>query len=830
MIEAPARNPFERIRRLMGRSPVVRNASILLLGALAGAAAWQSDIIWRNVGYGLAILVPAGSLVLGTLLFRPRLLRRQWYRLLGLLSFGALAWGCLGFYDAGNGALSSASLGGYLSQDIIGSADSSGVARLAGMGGTGVLLIGPQLILGILIGAGVAIWRSLALVTRSLNASGVWARDSLVAGAVAVREGMKDLWTHRPKRVPRPSLAPGRVASVDNESTPPWIEQQEAVEPTVLDEEDTEAEWVPVEATLISDDTFVDEDETDEEVEQEAEVDEEVEEDSALDDVMVEEPEPQPVAAVPTREDWSEEPSATSVPEPVVSDGWTLPSLELLDNTPVGTPSTADNESRARAIEAALASYGIDAKVVEINPGPAVTQFGIEPGWTRRFKEIRVRDGNGKPVVDENGKPVVRREEVSRTRVKVDAITNLDKDIALALAASSIRIEAPVPGKSMVGIEVPNNESEIVGLRTILESGTFAKSLAKSKLAIALGKGSGGDSEVADLAKMPHVLIAGATGAGKSVCINVFLTCLLMHSTPRELRLLLVDPKRVELVPFNSVPHLITPVITDVDQVVGALKWAMHEMDERYKKFSAVGARNLDAYNKSPKVAEPLPCLVIAVDELADLMMAAPYDVEHGLTRLAQLGRATGIHLIVATQRPSVDVVTGLIKANFPTRISFAVGSMVDSRTILDTGGAEKLLGKGDMLFLPQDAPKPKRIQGVYLSDREIERVIMAWNSQVNQPRPPRVELKREEERPVPTEATVTLDRPMSQQALAKTVPPTDDADPLMEQARELADEHPNLSPSLLSRKLRIGQRKAKLLLDMLEEEGLVDTGQEVAP
>ena len=681
----------------------------------------------------------------------------------------------------------------------------------------------PQLLLGILIGAGVAIWRTLALTARGLDASGRWARDKVVAGAVAAREGAKELWTRRPKRVPRPALAPGRVAAEDIESTPPWIEQPVAVAPPPpavgpadLGEEEPEEEWEPVEATAVSDDSLVDEYDEDD--------------DGALDDVFVEEPEPPPVAAAPRAEDWPEEPSGTGVPEPVVADGWTLPSLELLDDTPVGPLSTADNDSRARAIESALGSYGIEAKVVEINPGPAVTQFGIEPGWIRRFKEVRERDETGKPIVDADGKPVVRREEVSRTRVKVDAITNLDKDIALALAASSIRIEAPVPGKSMVGIEVPNSESEIVGLRSILESEGFTKALAKSKLTIALGKGSGGDAEVADLAKMPHVLIAGATGAGKSVCINVFLTCLLMHATPRELRLLLVDPKRVELVPFNSVPHLITPVITDVDQVVGALKWAMHEMEERYKKFSTVGARNLDSYNKSPRVAEPLPYLVIAVDELADLMMAAPYDVEHGLTRLAQLGRATGIHLIVATQRPSVDVVTGLIKANFPTRISFAVGSMVDSRTILDTGGAEKLLGKGDMLFLPQDAPKPKRIQGVYLSDREIERVIKSWNSQVNLPRPPRVELEREEERPVPTEATVTLDRPVSQGALAKSVPPAEDADPLMQRARELAEEHANLSPSLLSRKLRIGQRKAKLLLEKLEEEGLVDTGQEVAP
>ncbi|MEE9286122.1 MAG: DNA translocase FtsK, partial [Dehalococcoidia bacterium] len=494
----------------------------------------------------------------------------------------------------------------------------------------------------------------------------------------------------------------------------------------------------------------------------------------------------------------------------------------------VGVLGQTDNDARARLLEQALSSYGIDATVVEINPGPAVTQFGVEPGWVRRFKEIRVRDAEGKPVLDERGKPVMRREEVSRTRVKVDAITNLDKDLAMALAASSIRIEAPVPGKSMVGIEVPNASSEIVSLRSMLESPAFVKLRAKSKLAMALGKGSGGDPLVADLATMPHLLIAGATGSGKSVCINAVLACILMQATPQEVRLLLIDPKRVEMAQFNSVPHLVAPVIVDVEKVVGALKWAIQEMEERYKRFSAVGVRNLQSYNKHRLVMEPLPYLVIAVDELADLMMSAPYDIEQSLTRLAQLGRATGIHLVVATQRPSVDVVTGLIKANFPTRISFAVSSLVDSRTILDSPGAEKLLGKGDMLYLPQDAPKPIRVQGVFVSDREIERVVRAWNSQTPLRSPTRISLEPPSALEGRGQAGETSS-PAPPGGPPPAMPVDTDADPLLVRAREMAQQHTRLSSSLLSRRLKIGYTKAKRLMEELEAEGLIDSEQEVA-
>ena len=518
---------------------------------------------------------------------------------------------------------------------------------------------------------------------------------------------------------------------------------------------------------------------------------------------------------------------------------WRLPAVELLDHAPVMGPSGIDNESKARAIEDALASYNIEAKVVEINPGPAVTQFGIEPGWVRRFKEVRVKDADGKQLLDEHGRPVVRRDEVSRTRVKVDAIANLDKDLALALAASSIRIEAPIPGKPLVGVEVPNEEFEFVSLRGVIESPLFAKQRAKTKLAVALGKGSGGDHEVADLAKMPHILIAGSTGSGKSVSINALLASLLMQATPQDLRLILIDPKRVEMAPYASLPHLLMPVILDVDKVVSALRWAINEMDERYKKFSSIGARNIVSYNDNKKVVDPLPYIVIAIDELADLMMAAPYDVEHALTRLAQLGRATGIHLIVATQRPSVDVVTGLIKANFPTRMSFAVSSVTDSRTILDTGGAEKLLGKGDSLYLPQDAPKPKRVQGVFVSDRELERIIRAWNSQNTGSKPAhvRVDSGDEDVPPGPPPAAAPASggpgpdapdgppeaKPLAHPTLSEIIADDEAMDPLYEEAKAIAERASNVSPSLLQRRLRIGYNKARSLIEMLEEEGLIE-------
>ncbi len=480
-------------------------------------------------------------------------------------------------------------------------------------------------------------------------------------------------------------------------------------------------------------------------------------------------------------------------PSLVTVDGWRLPPIDILDNIPEVDFGQADNMQRAHLIEEALASYGVAAKVVQINAGPVVTQFGVEPGWDRKIKEVKERD--------KDGNIKVRQEEVSKTRVKVERITSLSNDLALALAAPSIRIEAPVPGKSLVGIEVPNTIYGLVSLRGVVETSVFQKVKPKAKLALALGKGAGGEAVAGDLSRMPHLLIAGATGSGKTVCLNSIICCLLLHYTPNDLRFIMIDPKRVEMTPFNSIPHLAAPVIVDTNKALGTLRWLNQEMDKRYQNLAADGARNIEGYNKSRGGDEKLPYLVLVIDELADLMMAGFDEVEHVLCRLAQLARATGIHLIVATQRPSVDVVTGLIKANFPTRISFAVTSQVDSRTILDMGGAEKLLGRGDMLYMPTEAAKPKRLQGCYVSDAERERLVYFWGSQQKEEA---VSLKIED---IATPATAPG---------GGTYPP----DPLLEAARQLAQEHKHISTSFLQRRLHIGYPRAARIMEQLEEEG----------
>jgi len=478
-------------------------------------------------------------------------------------------------------------------------------------------------------------------------------------------------------------------------------------------------------------------------------------------------------------------------PNPIIVDGWQLPPIDILDIAPEFEFSQADNAQRAALIEEALASYGVEAKVVQINAGPTVTQFGIEPGWDRKIREIKERD--------KDGNIQVRHEELSKTRVKVERIASLANNLALALAAPSIRIEAPVPGKAIVGIEVPNRTSSVVSLRSVIETNVFQKTLSKSKMGLVLGKGAGGEAIAGDLTRMPHLLIAGATGSGKTVCLNSIICCLLMHNTPTDIRLIMVDPKRVELTPFNSIPHLATPVIVDTTKALTSLRWLDEEMDKRYQILAKVNARNIEAYNRNREGTERMPYIVLVIDELADLMMAGFDEVEHILCHLAQMARAIGIHLIVATQRPSVDVVTGLIKANFPTRISFAVTSQVDSRTILDIGGAEKLLGKGDMLYAPTEAAKPKRLQGCYVSDSETERLVFFWGNQRK------------------TEATTLSVDTLTPSAVTRG---GFAKDPLLETARQMAREHSNISTSFLQRRLHIGYPRAARIMDQLEEEG----------
>ena len=473
-------------------------------------------------------------------------------------------------------------------------------------------------------------------------------------------------------------------------------------------------------------------------------------------------------------------------------DGWKLPPIEILDNIAEKEVGQADNTLRARKIEEALKSYGVTGKVVQINAGPTVTQFGVEPGWDIKTREVREKD--------KDGNVTTHTEEVSRTRVKVDRITSLGNDLALALAAATIRIEAPVPGKAIIGIEVPNTISSAVSLRGVIETPVYQKLAAKTKMTIALGKGAGGEAGVADLAKMPHLLIAGATGSGKTVCLNAIIACLLMQNTPDDLRFIMIDPKRVELTPYNSIPQLAIPVIVTAEKAIEALRWLNQEMDNRYQELAKAGVRNIEGYNKTRSGKDKMPYIVLVIDELADLMMAGFDEVEHILCRLAQLARAIGIHLIVATQRPSVDVVTGLIKANFPTRLSFAVTSQVDSRTILDSVGAEKLLGKGDMLYAPTDAAKPKRLQGCYVADAEIERLVFFWSSQ-----------NVAEVAPLKIESVPVSSVPGSHE------PPKD---ALLVEARKIAEEHGGqISTSFLQRRLQIGYPRAARLKELLDEE-----------
>jgi|SRR5579884_1767174 len=484
-------------------------------------------------------------------------------------------------------------------------------------------------------------------------------------------------------------------------------------------------------------------------------------------------PRPEPVARVinvPEREPPAPEPLLVLPPLSQVPSGepLPLPDLTRLAYYDSAKLDTADLDQKARVIEEALASFKVEARVREINPGPAVTQFALEPG----------------------------------VGVKVRRITELQNDLALALAAPSIRIEAPVPGMARVGLEIPNEEVARVGLREVLESSGFVRS--KAKLPLPLGRDVNGRYVIGDLTKMPHLLIAGATGSGKSVCLNAIISTFLLTRRPEDLKLLMIDPKMVELTGYNGVPHLQAPVVTEMDKVVGVLRLVLREMERRYTIFSRLGVRNLDGYRMKmadEPGAENLPYLIVIIDELADLMMTAPDDVEPLLVRLAQMARATGIHLVIATQRPSVDVLTGLIKANVPARIAFAVTSSIDSRVVLDMPGAERLLGRGDMLFLPPDAAKPHRVQGAFIDDADVQYVVAHWHDVA----------------PVPRFAEEWLNP-----AGSGGDEGDGEADPLMEQALEIVRQHGTASASMLQRRLRVGYNRAARLIERMEDEGII--------
>ncbi|OGY89622.1 MAG: hypothetical protein A2927_00710 [Candidatus Komeilibacteria bacterium RIFCSPLOWO2_01_FULL_45_10] len=437
-------------------------------------------------------------------------------------------------------------------------------------------------------------------------------------------------------------------------------------------------------------------------------------------------------------------------------------------------PTSGDIKANQEIIRQTLENFGIPVEMGDVNVGPTVTQFTFKPS-----------EG-----------------------IKLSRITALQNDLALALAAHPIRLEAPIPGKSLVGVEVPNQHIAVVKLKDILESDDFKKK--KGRLKIGLGEDVAGRCWAVDLAGMPHLLIAGATGSGKSVCINNIIISLLYQCSPDELRLIIIDPKRVELTNYNGIPHLLTPVITEVDKTINALRWLVREMDERFRLLNSTGKRNIESYNAGV-LANRLPYIVIIIDELADLMATAARDVEGAIVRLAQMARAVGIHLAVATQRPSVNVITGLIKANITSRIAFAVASQVDSRTILDFSGAEKLLGKGDLLFTSAEISKPRRIQGAYLTDAEIERVIDFWKQQ------------RE---PDYNEEVTEKSGQMAMGGLSTS----DDGDELLGEAKNIILKAGKASASLLQRRLRVGYARAARLLDLLEEQGVIGPGDGAKP
>jgi S-DNA-T family DNA segregation ATPase FtsK/SpoIIIE len=462
-----------------------------------------------------------------------------------------------------------------------------------------------------------------------------------------------------------------------------------------------------------------------------------------------------------------------------------LPSMEILEvgNNIALSPEEIDDKKQI--IEQTLADFGLPATVTEIQRGPAVTQFGVEPGYIER------------PGPD--GK-------VKQQKVRVGQIASLQRDLAMALAVERLRIEAPVPGRSVVGIEVPNDDVNTVRLRAVIESDGYYK--IKSPLGVALGSNVSGAPIAIDLAAMPHLLIAGATGSGKSICINAMISCLVFNNTPEKLQLIMIDPKKVELIRFNGLPHLIGKVETEADRAVGVLRWLTAEMDRRYEMFALVGARNLNGYNRkiaSKKDVKPLPYLGVFIDELSDLMLTYPGDVERTLCRLAQMARATGIHMVVATQRPSTDVITGLIKANFPARLSFSVASGIDSRVILDSVGAEQLLGKGDMLFLSPESGEPERVQGVFVADHEIDRVVQHWREAMPDF--------------VPSE-------PPWDNLIARYAH-LDKTDTLLEAAIELVKKNDHISTSMLQRRLRLGYPRAARIMQHLFEMGLVDDPKE---
>ncbi len=737
-------SPSAALKELISDSPVnaLKSLAIVVLGLAAGLGLWLSpsarDWAFKALGYGW---IPAGAWIaasLAALRYRPRSIVIRWRWWLMGASIAAAAIALLSLVSPSGGPLAEVSLGGRWGSAIAGGTVVQTVGMVAVVNALLPLILFPRRV-------GRAYLRLLRYLALGVQGGAIYLYLGLHHGIHFLDRGLRSAFS---------SPLPGHWAARA------WFMVLWLWRPGLLRRSSAPAEPEPA-------------------------ADAATEPEGAVSLWAKTDP-----GVIPS---WAGEEAAgplpAAAPAPIAKNGaseWKLPPIDLLTTGESRSDANGPLEQMARHIEGTLADHGVSVEVGDIKAGPRIVRFGLVPGWLAKKGD--------------SGKEDQEEAKGERSRVKVQSILMREKDLALALQTPYLRIEAPVPGEALVGLEVPSPTPSKVHLREVIEAASFGSLAAKGALPIAIGQDTGGAAVSVDLSTLPHMLIAGATGAGKSVCINSIIATLLLTKPPDQLRLLLVDPKRVELTPFNGVPHLITPVIVDNDQVNIALQGLMREMLRRYKSMEEVGARNISSYNS--KAAERLPYLVLIVDELADLMIAGGFEVEQNLVRLAQLGRATGIHLVLATQRPSVNVVTGLLKANVPARIAFAVASQIDSRVILDAVGAEKLLGKGDMLLLHNDSPKPRRVQGTLVYDEEIDKIVDFWTNQKGPPLP---------------------EIPMGDAGGPEEGEEDEEVDQkLMEQARDMALGNPRISPSYLERRLKIGGWRATQIMGILEDEGLV--------
>jgi len=729
-------------RRSAGRSKTSTTFDVTILlivvALVAGLGFGFSQAIrqWAatSLGFGWVPVGALGVAALLTLRYRPKLLAGYWRWWILAAVLVAIVVGALSYFRGPNGMLAAVSLGGRWGREIGGGYLPLGILRAVALILLAPLVLYPKRVGNLYLLVLNRLFRALKITSKYVGL-----KVYLSANYVARRIWPILDYRHLRRRLRRLSFRLLPVGAREGYSA---------------------AEEAPLGT---SDEAGLDD------LLQQADVSDGVFSDSVFSDTEDVEAEPAKNDAKP----------AKAVAFNAAKSKWKLPPLDLLMAAQPRTIPQTPLLQMAKLIESTLADHGVMVEVKDIKAGPRVVRFGLVPGWRQR------RGPAGKEDAGEG------------TKIKVNSILDREKDLALALKTPDLRIEAPVPGEALVGLEVPSPTPAQVALRSLMDIPEFRKISSNGGLPIALGEDTGGNPVVTDLASLPHLLIAGATGSGKSVCLNSIVASLLFTKPPDQLRIVMVDPKRVELTPFNGIPHLISPVIVDVDEVNPALRALIAEMLRRYKLMEDVATRNIAGYNAKTK--EPMPYLVLIVDELADLMMTGGFEMEQNLVRLAQLGRAVGIHLVLATQRPSVNVVTGLLKANVPARVAFAVASQVDSRVILDTVGAEKLLGKGDMLLLNNDSPKPRRVQGALVYDEEIDRVVEFW---LQQKGPPLPVISLEEPPDLPDDQDEVDDR-------------------ILDSARELALRNPRLSTSFLERRLRIGVQKATQVMEVLEEEGL---------